>query len=32
MDWADLFDRGDEYGVSVAAVRESLAAHREERS
>lgn len=29
MDWADLFDRADEYDLEVADVRETLASRRE---
>jgi hypothetical protein len=30
MTWADLFERADEYDVSVETVRERLAARRTE--
>lgn len=32
MNWADLFDRADEYETDVATIREALAARRETES
>lgn len=29
MNWAELFDRADEYDIEVASVREALASNRE---
>ncbi len=30
MDWADLFERADDYATDVATIRETLASRRDD--